>query len=77
MALLTMANLEAPYDYVESEEAISEAVRLLSMRDTAVTSQETVTPASLSKLQGLGKDIWKNIEPQQYVDSLRDEWEAK
>ena len=31
----------------------------------------------LSELRGLGKDIWKNIDAQEYVDQLRDEWEDR
>ena len=28
----------------------------------------------LSELRGLGKEIWKDIDAQEYVNELRDEW---
>jgi hypothetical protein len=28
----------------------------------------------LSELRGLGKEIWKDIDAQDYVNQLRDEW---
>lgn len=31
----------------------------------------------LSDLRGLGADIWQDIDPQEYVDQLRDEWDAR
>ncbi len=30
---------------------------------------------SLRELRGLGADIWKGVDAQQYVNRLRDEWE--
>ena len=32
---------------------------------------------SLFELEGLGAEIWKGIDAQEYVDNLRDEWERK
>jgi len=28
----------------------------------------------LLELEGLGAEIWKNVDAQKYVDDLRDEW---
>lgn len=30
---------------------------------------------SLKELAGLGKEVWKGIDAQAYVDELRDEWD--
>ena len=30
---------------------------------------------SILELHGLGKEIWQGIDPNQYVNNLRDEWE--
>ncbi len=39
-----------------------------------------VTPGStsrrLSELRGLGKEIWEGVDPQEYVDQMRDEWDS-
>lgn len=32
---------------------------------------------SLLELEGLGADLWKGIEAQDYVNALRDEWEPR
>lgn len=45
--------------------------RLIDMMD--VTSAEPTR--HLSELRGLGKTIWQDIDAQEYVDNLRDEWD--
>lgn len=32
---------------------------------------------SLLELEGLGAGIWKDIDAQKYIDSLRSEWDAR
>jgi hypothetical protein len=31
----------------------------------------------LTDLKGLGKEIWKGVDAQEYVDELRSEWQPK
>jgi hypothetical protein len=31
---------------------------------------------SILELHGLGKEIWQGMNPNEYVNKLRDEWEA-
>ena len=31
----------------------------------------------LSELRGLGKDIWQDVDPQEYINELRDEWDQR
>ena len=31
---------------------------------------------SIEELRGLGKEIWEGVDAQEYVDSLRQEWES-
>lgn len=31
----------------------------------------------ITELRGLGKDVWADIDPQAYVNQLRDEWEQR
>lgn len=76
MTILTMGNLEAPYSYVESEKVVQEVDRLIEIGNTAVTLQEPPPASSLMSLQGLGKHLWKDVEPQEYIDSLRNEWKS-
>ena len=32
---------------------------------------------SIMELHGLGKEIWKGVDPQAYVSKLRDEWDRR
>lgn len=36
---------------------------------------ETPEKRSIMELHGLGAEIWKGIDAQEYVDKMRDEWE--
>lgn len=31
---------------------------------------------NIEELRGLGKEIWEGVDAQEYVDSLRQEWES-
>jgi hypothetical protein len=50
-----------------------ELVKLLI--DTLDTEPATVPVRSLRELRGLGKEIWTDVDAQEYVDQLRDEWD--
>jgi hypothetical protein len=32
-------------------------------------------PETILKLRGLGKELWRGIDPKTYINELRDEWE--
>ncbi len=32
-------------------------------------------PRSILELEGLGAELWQGVDPQQYVNSLRKEWD--
>lgn len=78
MALLTMHELNAPYPYVVSDEAVADVRRLLLIVPNHSVSQDAwdVRPRerSLLELEGLGREIWKGIDPELYIEGLRDEW---
>jgi hypothetical protein len=75
-------NVRTPYQYVQMESVIADVKGLLtlgqSLSGTGSTSvtimQKYYRSDSLLKLRGLGKEIWKGSNPQQYIDQLRDEW---
>lgn len=81
MTILTMRDLGAPYQYVVSEKTVDEAQRLLlwSPEMQSATSVFLSDLAqgwgSILRLEGLGKEVWAGIEPTEYVDELRDEWD--
>lgn len=47
-----------------------EAIAHLVYRETASKSRR-----SIRELRGLGKDIWNNIDAQQYVNQERESWD--
>ena len=58
----------------------SERLRLLALlaEDAALTAAEITKPEhSIMELHGLGAEIWSGVDAQQYVDELRNEWDAR
>lgn len=69
---------------IKINELYEEHIKSLSVTDRlrliALISHELANPSSetskhtIMDLHGLGKNIWKDIDAQQYIDNLRDEW---
>jgi len=52
-----------------------EQLRLLEQIAVLIRSKATVkTRRSILELQGMGKNIWKNIDAQEYIDKERESW---
>lgn len=68
-------------------ETIIEEVRLLPIAqrkalisaivDTFTDPVPSLPQHSLLELEGLGKEIWEGVDPQTYIDELRDEWDHR
>jgi hypothetical protein len=56
-----------------------ERLRLVEMieRDVASENEPTQPARSLLELEGLGAELWQGIDAQEYVNSLRDEWDHR
>ena len=54
----------------------SEQLRLVELitRDLAAAAGAGKDRRSIIELRGLGAEIWKDVDAQQYVNELRDEW---
>lgn len=53
----------------------AEQLRLLEQIAVLIRNKTTMkTRRSILEIQGMGKDVWKNIDPQKYVDKERDSW---
>ncbi|CAN5907016.1 hypothetical protein BH20PSE1_BH20PSE1_20880 [soil metagenome] len=82
---MTPATVEAHYEsypYVVSKRVIRDVERLLDVTATSsAVSMVGLTPQmrtqSILELEGLGKDVWAGIDARQYIDDLRDEWDAR
>jgi len=59
----------------------SERLRLVALiaQDLAMPPSTTKQPRqrSLLELEGLGSDIWEDIDAQEYVNELRKEWDHR
>ena len=77
MTPLTMADIDAPYHYVVSEQVIAEVRRLIwaaPVSDGTSVVLSEGTARSILELEGLGMEIWKDVDPAKYINDLRDEW---
>ena len=55
-----------------------EKLRLIAKVSNDLAETETENPKrSLLELEGLGKEIWKGIDAQEYVNELRNEWDHR
>ena len=53
----------------------AEQLRLLEQIVVLIRNKTTMkSRRSILEIQGMGKDVWKNIEAQKYVDKERDSW---
>ena len=51
-----------------------ELISLISKKLVGRSKPESKKTRSLLELEGLGAEVWKGIDGQQYVDDLRNEW---
>lgn len=55
-----------------------EKLRLIAKVSNDLAENETEKPKrSLLELEGLGKEIWKGVDAQEYVNELRNEWDHR
>ena len=59
--------------------SVVERLRLLEItaRDLAGTSQPGQPKRSLLELEGLGAEIWQDVDAQEYINKLRQEWDDR
>ena len=61
-------------------EALIEAAKRLTADDRerlvhALQQSDSVRQRRITEMRGLGKDLWRSVEAQEYVDAERDSWE--
>lgn len=82
MPTLDLEEMRTDYSYVISMDVVQDARRLLAAErpggiSSAVSQPATRARASMRSLEGLGREIWRGVDPKQYVDQLRREWDAR
>ena len=81
MAIMSIDEL---YEKYVKDRPTAERIRLveLTAHDLAISEDTARTVAeppqrSLLELEGLGEEIWKGIDAQEYINQLRDEWDTQ
>jgi hypothetical protein len=74
---MTLETLLVKIDALPDHER-SRLIELLNSRRAANTGKTGEQGRhSITELRGLGKAVWRDIDPQQYVNALRREWEQR
>lgn len=77
---MTPTRIETIYEQHIKPLPEAEQLRLVALivhQLAAVAAHEPRKPRSLLELEGLGAEIWQGIDAQQYVDTLRKEWDHR
>lgn len=78
--MIGVNQMKLPYDYAAvSEQVLGKVKDLLNKsgpleESNSVVLSSTVSSANLLSLRGLGKEIWQEVDAQEYVSNLRQEW---
>lgn len=64
-------------DLIQEIRALSVDERKMLITLIADSLTETPKTRSLLELEELGADLWKGVDAQEYVDSLRQEWDKR
>jgi hypothetical protein len=74
-----MSKADELYEQLVKPLPTSERLRLVELiaRDLAAATHDLPRQRSLLELEGLGAEIWKGIDAQEYVNELRKEWDHR
>jgi hypothetical protein len=76
MALQDILDEAQALSHAERRELIKLLVDTLTV-EAAETENSQTKRRSILELRGLGKEIWQNIDAQEYLNQLRDEWDEQ
>ncbi len=72
------SNMKNIYDEHIKPLPRAQQIQLLDLlRNELENGNEDEQPHSILGLHGLGKEIWQGVDPKDYVNNLRDEWEKR
>ncbi len=52
-------------------------VQTVVMRDLSLEEPDSDRPYSVMDFYGVGRDTWKGVDVQEYVNEMRDEWDKR
>jgi hypothetical protein len=53
----------------------ADRLQLLALIAQELATVQVEATRRITELRGLGKEMWRDVDAQQYVDALRDEWD--
>lgn len=74
---MSAINLNELYEKYIRPLPTPERRRLAEMISRDIADVSTSSQRSLLQLERLGQHLWQGVDPQQYVNELRDEWEHR
>jgi hypothetical protein len=72
-----MTDVEALYVQQIRSLPAEARLQLLALIAQGLAGTEYRGQRRITELQGLGKEIWAGMDAQEYVDQLRNEWDAR
>lgn len=61
--------------------SVEQRKQLIAFIVDSLTEGEDIQPhpekRSILELSGLGAEVWEDIDPQEYIDQLRSEWDHR
>jgi hypothetical protein len=67
-------NLDELYERYIKPLPTQEQLRLAAMITRHLAGGSSQSQRTLLELEGLGEHVWRGVDPDQYVNDLRDEW---
>ncbi len=66
-------------EIVEKARALSlqERRELITLLQDTVAAEINAPEHSILELAGLGAEIWQGVDPQEYINQLRSEWDER
>jgi hypothetical protein len=77
LAELTAEEVYERYVKPLSQEKRLRVVALTAAELAGAVGSEPEKSRSILELEGVGADLWKGVDAQEYVNHLRDEWEDR
>ncbi len=82
MATLAARTVEEIYEQHIKPLSRADRLRLLAITAGELAGEAGPLPVeapkrSIMELHGLGKDVWKGVDAQEYVNELRKEWDHR
>lgn len=72
-----MTNVDELYEQYIKPLPATERQRLLVLVSRDLADEDDGEEHSILDLEGLGAEIWEGVDAQEYVNSLRDEWDHR